>query len=132
MLQKIGYSQSDPDVMSPESLDEYYQGISSTPLKYFENHLSYRVWENRQAWSLYGTPVNKLHWVMTPQDVNAYYSPLINEIVFPAGILQPPFFDANYPDYLNFGGIGAVMGHEMTVSYEAFVSHLHQHYLISQ
>lgn len=102
--------------MSPESLDDYYQGISSSPLKYFENHLSYRVWENKQSWSLYGMPVNKMRWAMNPQDVNAYYSPLINEIVFPAGILQPPFFDANYPDYLNFGGIGAVMGHEMTVS----------------
>ncbi|KAG2184895.1 hypothetical protein INT43_000808, partial [Umbelopsis isabellina] len=116
--QKIGYSQSDPNIMSPESLDNYYQGISSTPLNYFENHLSYRVWENRQTWSLYGMPVNKLRWAMNPQDVNAYYSPLINEIVFPAGILQPPFYDANYPDYLNFGGIGAVMGHEMTHGFD--------------
>ena len=55
---------------------------------------------------------------MTPQTVNAYYNPTMNEIVFPAAILQPPFFDAKADDALNYGGIGAVIGHEMTHGYD--------------
>jgi endothelin-converting enzyme len=101
--------------MSPESLDTYYKGISSIPDKYFENYLSYLQWDSKRTWELYGKPVNRLSWGMDPQDVNAYYNPLLNEIVFPAGILQKPFFDLEYPSYLNYGGIGAVMGHELTV-----------------
>jgi putative endopeptidase len=65
-----------------------------------------------------GKPVDKTEWVMTPPTVNAYYSPTRNEIVFPAGILQPPFFDANADDAYNYGGIGAVIGHEMTHGFD--------------
>ena len=60
-----------------------------------------------------GKPVDKSEWLMTPQTVNAYYHPLMNEIVFPAAILQPPFFDLNADDAINYGGIGAVIGHEI-------------------
>ena len=60
-----------------------------------------------------GKPVDRLEWAMTPQTVNAYYNPTMNEIVFPAAILQPPFFDANADDAANYGGIGAVIGHEI-------------------
>lgn len=60
-----------------------------------------------------GGPVDREEWFMTPQTVNAYYNPGMNEIVFPAAILQPPFFDANAEDAINFGGIGAVIGHEI-------------------
>ncbi|TRW50384.1 M13 family metallopeptidase [Aliidiomarina halalkaliphila] len=60
-----------------------------------------------------GQPVDRERWGMTPQTVNAYYSPTANEIVFPAGILQPPFFDMNADDAVNYGGIGAVIGHEI-------------------
>ena len=55
---------------------------------------------------------------MTPQTVNAYYSPLTNEIVFPAAILQPPFFDARADDAVNYGGIGAVIGHEVSHGFD--------------
>ena len=65
-----------------------------------------------------GKPVDRTEWGMTPQTVNAYYSPLQNEIVFPAAILQPPYFDAKADDALNYGGIGAVIGHEMTHGYD--------------
>jgi putative endopeptidase len=65
-----------------------------------------------------GQPVDKTEWQMSPQTVNAYYNPLANEIVFPAAILQPPFFDANADDALNYGGIGAVIGHEMIHGYD--------------
>ena len=60
-----------------------------------------------------GGPVDRDEWFMTPQTVNAYYNPGMNEIVFPAAILQPPFFDADADDAANYGGIGAVIGHEI-------------------
>jgi putative endopeptidase len=60
-----------------------------------------------------GTPVDRTEWFMTPQTINAYYNPLMNEIVFPAAILQPPFFDAGADDAANFGAIGAIIGHEI-------------------
>jgi putative endopeptidase len=63
-------------------------------------------------------PVDRGEWDMTPPTVNAYYDPNMNEIVFPAGILQPPFFDAMADDALNYGGIGAVIGHEMTHGFD--------------
>ena len=60
-----------------------------------------------------GGPVDRGEWFMTPQTVNAYYNPGMNEIVFPAAILQPPFFDMDADDAANYGGIGAVIGHEI-------------------
>jgi putative endopeptidase len=60
-----------------------------------------------------GKPVDRNKWLMTPQTVNAYYHPMMNEIVFPAAILQPPFFTAEADDAVNYGGIGAVIGHEI-------------------
>jgi predicted metalloendopeptidase len=65
-----------------------------------------------------GKPVDRGEWDMTPPTVNAYYNPNMNEIVFPAGILQPPFFDASADDAVNYGGIGAVIGHEMTHGFD--------------
>ena len=65
-----------------------------------------------------GKPVDRTEWAMTPPTVNAYYNPNMNEIVFPAGILQPPFFYANADDAINYGGIGAVIGHEMTHGFD--------------
>jgi len=61
-----------------------------------------------------GQPIDREEWGMTPQTVNAYYNPTKNEIVFPAAILQPPFFELNTPAPLNYGGIGAVIGHEIS------------------
>ncbi|HVN49286.1 MAG TPA: M13 family metallopeptidase [Bacteroidota bacterium] len=65
-----------------------------------------------------GKPVDKTEWGMTPPTVNAYYNPSLNEIVFPAGILQPPFFDFNADDAVNYGGIGVVIGHEITHGFD--------------
>ncbi|MDB5972283.1 MAG: peptidase, partial [Hydrocarboniphaga sp.] len=65
-----------------------------------------------------GKPIDREEWGMTPQTVNAYYNPEMNEIVFPAAILQPPFFDANAEDAVNYGGIGAVIGHEISHGFD--------------
>jgi putative endopeptidase len=65
-----------------------------------------------------GQPVDRTEWGMTPETVNAYFNPQFNEIVFPAGILQPPFFDVNMDDAVNYGAIGVVIGHEITHGYD--------------
>src|SRR5262249_32942655 len=65
-----------------------------------------------------GKPVDRDEWGMTPMTVNAYYNPVLNEIVFPAAILQPPFFDPNADDAVNYGGIGAVIGHEISHGFD--------------
>jgi putative endopeptidase len=76
------------------------------------------AFETRREIARVGKPVDKAEWHMTPQTVNAYFNPLQNEIVFPAGILQPPFFDASADDAVNYGAIGVVIGHEITHGYD--------------
>jgi endothelin-converting enzyme/putative endopeptidase len=77
------------------------------------NLLRASKFEHMESIEKIGQPIREWEWGMTPQTVNAYYSPTRNEIVFPAAILQPPFFDMNADDAVNYGGIGAVIGHEM-------------------
>ncbi len=76
------------------------------------------IFEARRQLARVGKPVDKTEWHMTPQTVNAYFNPEENEIVFPAGILQPPFFDITMDDAVNYGAIGVVIGHEMTHGYD--------------
>jgi putative endopeptidase len=76
------------------------------------------LFESKRELARIGQPVDKTEWHMTPQTVNAYFNPLENEIVFPAGILQPPFFDTEMDDAVNYGAIGVVIGHEMTHCYD--------------
>ena len=77
-----------------------------------------RGWNHGRDMARIGRPTNRTLWGMTPPTVNAYYNPTNNEIVFPAGILQPPFFDAAADDAVNYGAIGAVIGHEMTHGFD--------------
>lgn len=85
---------------------------------YVLNVLRAREFNARRDLAKIGHPVDRSEWGMTPPTVNAYYDPSMNEIVFPAGILQKPFFDASYDDAVNYGAIGAVIGHEMTHGYD--------------
>jgi putative endopeptidase len=85
---------------------------------YVVNVLQGRAFATRQNLDKIGKPVDRTEWGMTPQTVNAYYNPTRNEIVFPAGILQPPLFDAHADDAVNYGGMGAVIGHEMTHGFD--------------
>jgi len=85
---------------------------------YVLNNFRGDVFEFNRDLKKIGRPVDRTEWGMTPPTVNAYYNPLMNEIVFPAGILQPPFFYASADDALNYGGIGAVIGHEMTHGFD--------------
>lgn len=106
---KIGY----PDKWKDYSLLEIDPALS-----YAENMHNAGMWAQDRYLEKWGKPVDKTEWHMTPQTINAYYSPLANEIVFPAGILQAPFFDPNASDAENYGGIGVVIGHEITHGFD--------------
>ena len=95
-----------------------YDDVEIDPGKYYENLVSISRHNYKEIIGKLGKPVDKTEWGMTPPTVNAYYNPSFNEIVFPAGILQFPFFDANADDAINYGAIGAVIGHEMTHGFD--------------
>ena len=101
-----------PKIGYPESF-ETYDSLVVTPDSAFANAMASSDWQYKDMISQLGQPIDRTEWFMTPQTVNAYYSPNRNEIVFPAAILQPPFFDINADPAVNYGGIGAVIGHEM-------------------
>ena len=90
-----------------------YSSIEEAPGKLLENVQAANLWRMKQQIAKLGKPVDRTEWTMTPPTVNAYYSPQMNEIVFPAGILQPPFFDLSADDAVNYGAIGVVIGHEI-------------------
>src|SRR5690606_9416940 len=90
-----------------------YDGLELVPGDLVASVRASRRFEADFEFSKVGGPMDETEWHMTPQTVNAYYNPGRNEIVFPAAILQPPFFDAEADDAVNFGGIGAVIGHEV-------------------
>jgi len=106
-----------PKVGYPEKWRNY-DGLTITPTTYFQNLRNASVWGYNESISQLGKPVDRTRFGMTPPTVNAYYSPTLNEIVFPAGILQFPFFDPNADDAVNYGGIGAVIGHEMSHGFD--------------
>ncbi|MBC7448605.1 MAG: M13 family metallopeptidase, partial [Hymenobacteraceae bacterium] len=95
-----------------------YSALKVERSSYAANVLRAREWGTLDNSSKFGKPVDRLEWGMTPPTVNAYYNPGMNEIVFPAGILQPPFYDPNADDAVNYGGIGAVIGHEITHGFD--------------
>jgi putative endopeptidase len=85
---------------------------------YIQNYFRSAEFGHRDMVSKLGKPIDKNRWGMFPQTVNAYYNPTLNEIVFPAAIMQPPFFDAQADDAVNYGSIGAVIGHELTHGFD--------------
>lgn len=95
-----------------------YSALSISRDSYLQNVLNARRWNYQQNVQKFGQPIDRNEWGMTPPTINAYYSPPMNEIVFPAGYLQPPFFDPNADDAVNYGAIGGVMGHEMTHGFD--------------
>ncbi|WKK86519.2 M13 family metallopeptidase [Marivirga arenosa] len=108
ITKKIGY---------PDEWREYGQ-VKVKRNDYFANILSASKADYEYNLAKLGQPVNKKEWYTTPSTVTAYYNPSANEIVFPAGILQPPYFDYEADDALNYGGIGMVIGHELTHSFD--------------
>jgi putative endopeptidase len=95
-----------------------YEALQVSKGPYYNNTVSSGEFEFKRSLGKIGKPVDRTEWGMSPPTVNAYYSPSMNEIVFPAGILQPPFYDPKADDAYNYGGIGAVIGHEMTHGFD--------------
>ena len=106
--EKIGY---------PDKWRDYSK-VEAKRDTYFENRLSANKNDYAYMLAKLGQPVDRTEWQTTPPTVTAYNNPPLNEIVFPAGILQPPYFDMNADDALNYGGIGMVIGHEITHSFD--------------
>jgi len=107
-MNKIGY----PDKWRD------YSTLSVDRSAYQTNRFRVSKFNEDRDWAKIGKPVDRGEWAMSPPTLNAYYNPQNNEIVFPAGILQPPFFDPTADDALNYGGIGSVIGHEMTHGFD--------------
>ncbi len=105
---KIGY----PDTWKD------YSTIDIQPDKLIQNSMNITMWDHNDMISKAGKPVDKKEWGMSPQTINAYNNPTSNEIVFPAAILQPPFFNPEADDAINYGGIIAVIGHEITHGFD--------------
>jgi putative endopeptidase len=108
----------DPKIGYPDKWRDFSGLTIDRSKSYLENALAATAFENAYQMAKIGKPADREEWGMTPQTVNAYYNPLKNEIVFPAAILQPPFFDPKADPALNYGGIGAVIGHEMLHGYD--------------
>ena len=129
------------DWMSPETKQKAIEKLKATKVKiaypdkwkdyselkinsveeggsYLQNSLNATAWNFKDDIQKLGKPVDKSEWYMTPQVVNAYFNPAYNEIVFPAAILQPPFYNYTADDAVNYGGIGAVIGHEISHSFD--------------
>ena len=106
---KIGY---------PDQWKDYSELVIDPSLSYWENVHNANMWQVKETLKKWGKPVDRTEWGMTPQTVNAYYNPTNNEIVFPAGILQAPFYDPQASDAENYGGIGVVIGHELTHGFD--------------
>ncbi|MCO4294585.1 M13 family metallopeptidase [Solitalea sp. MAHUQ-68] len=107
-IRKIGY----PDVWKD------YSSVHISRTSYFGNVLECNKYDYNFMLDKLGKPVDKAEWGMSAPTINAYYNPVVNEIVFPAGILQSPFFDFNADDAVNYGGIGCAIGHEMTHGFD--------------
>ena len=108
IINKIGY----PDHWRD------YSALEVKPQPFVLNLLAAHLFATRRDLAKVGKPTDRTEWIMSPPTVNAYYNPPINEVVFPAGILQPPFFDPNADDAVNYGGMGSMIGHEITHGFD--------------
>ena len=106
---KIGY---------PDEWEDYSELAITEDNGYFDNMIALNKWSTKKNLADIYQPVDRSEWGMAPQIVNAYFNPLNNEIVFPAAILQPPFYDYLADDAVNYGGIGAVIGHEISHAFD--------------
>ncbi|EED19051.1 endothelin-converting enzyme [Talaromyces stipitatus ATCC 10500] len=127
IIQKIGYPTRSPDLTNGEDVKNYYSRLHISSGKFFENSVAMSRFEFERTWSQLGKPTNRDEWGMTAPTVNAYYNPPGNEIVFPAGIMQPPtFYGPRAPLYLAYGAFGAVSGHELSHAFDSTGRHYDQ------
>ncbi|KAH9484148.1 Endothelin-converting enzyme-like protein [Psilocybe cubensis] len=115
---KVGFPIS-PDTRNPRSIISYYRDVKANKLDFFGNVLSAGASSTFKTWSQLGKSRDLNTWEMYPSTVNAYFNPPSNEIVFPAGILRPPFFSVEWPNYLSYGAFGQVAAHELTHAFDS-------------
>ncbi|KAF9904456.1 hypothetical protein EC991_002674 [Linnemannia zychae] len=113
MVRLMGYSTKNPDVASSKSLQQFYKTLPISRTDYVKNLVESVVWTRKNDMSKLNVPVDRRHFLTYPQLVNAFYNPSANQILFPAGILQRPFFHVENPEYVNYGAFGVVAGHEV-------------------
>ncbi|XP_030381091.1 neprilysin-1 [Scaptodrosophila lebanonensis] len=115
MNERIGY----PEILTNATeLEQEYVNLTIVPNNFIDNVLNILQWESAKVLHLLRQPVDKEKWTTEPAVVNAFYNPNKNDIVFPAGILQPLFYSQHFPKSLNYGGIGVVIGHEITHGFD--------------
>ncbi|XP_017492271.1 PREDICTED: neprilysin-2-like [Rhagoletis zephyria] len=115
MNERIGY----PEILNNATeLEKEYENLTIIPDNFMENVLNILKWDSDKNLQLLHQPVDKEKWTTEPAVVNAFYNPNKNDIVFPAGIFQPLFYSNNYPKSVNYGGIGVVIGHEITHGFD--------------
>ncbi|KAK3840070.1 MAG: hypothetical protein JOS17DRAFT_2490 [Linnemannia elongata] len=119
----VGYSTGSPDVPSTKSLQEYYEGYDVTTDNYFGNMLKFATWQTTKMMSGAGKPIDRKKMLTTPQTINAFYSPYSNQVLFPAGMLQFPYYHVENPEYVNYGAMGVIAGHEITHGFDGMGSH---------
>ena len=129
-VQKLDWMSEETKVKAMEKLSQFtykigypdkwedYSSVDISANSLAQNIMNMNYFEYKKNVNRLGQPVDKDEWGMTPQTINAYYNPTMNEIVFPAAILQPPFFNADADDAINYGGIGAVIGHEFSHGFD--------------
>ncbi len=129
-IQQLGWMSDTTKAQALAKLDAYtkkigypdkwrdYTALQVKPGEYLSNVRAGDQFNAAYDWNKIGKPVDRTEWGMTPPTVNAYYNPQMNEIVFPAGILQPPFYNPSADDAVNYGAMGAVIGHEMTHGFD--------------
>ncbi|KAI1388799.1 endothelin-converting enzyme 1 [Hypoxylon trugodes] len=124
--QKIGFPTASPNITNPNALKSYYSGLTITD-SYFNNTVSSNTREVNRTWSTLGKPVDHGEWGMQADIVNAYYNPVGNEIVFPAGIMQFPVFELDLPSYVSYGAFASVAGHELSHAFDNSGRHYDEH-----
>ncbi|OQE11103.1 hypothetical protein PENVUL_c003G04051 [Penicillium vulpinum] len=124
IIQKIGFPTKSPNVLDPDDVNKFYRDLELSKDTFFENEVAMARFQLHNEWSKLGKPTNRDEWDMSSPTVNAYYNPPGNEIVFPAGIMQPPaFYGPSAPLYLAYGAFGAVSGHELSHAFDSTGRH---------
>ena len=121
---KVGYPTTNPNILDPHALKDFYSELEISNSSYFENSLHSTIFDIKSMWAKLGKPTRKDEWILSAPTVNAYYNPPGNEIVFPAGIMQSPvFYDPTVPQYLSYGAFGSVSGHELSHAFDSTGRH---------
>ncbi|KAJ0157460.1 Endothelin-converting enzyme 2 [Colletotrichum tanaceti] len=117
IVKKIGYPDMSPDTANPRNLADTFSGLQLGNV-YFDNAVAFSTFSVKKLYAQLGKPVDRAIWFQTASTTNAYYSPSLNDIVISAGIEQKPLYSPDYPAYINYGGLGMFLGHELTHGFD--------------